>query len=83
MAHFSGAFGKTALIIKPLGLQDVEWSVPIASGRYDLALDTFVTEWRYFPSGVELAIFAGVLAFACFLIILAVDRLPIVDKVET
>jgi molybdopterin-containing oxidoreductase family membrane subunit len=77
-----GAFGKTALTIKPLGLQDVEWSVPIASGRYDLALDTFVTEWRYFPSGVELAIFAGVLAFACLLIILAVDRLPIVDKVE-
>jgi molybdopterin-containing oxidoreductase family membrane subunit len=77
-----GAFDKIAFTINPLGLQDTEWSVPIASGRYDQALDTFVTQWRYFPSGVELAIFLGVMAFACFLIILAVDRLPIVDKVE-
>lgn len=77
-----GAFGKIALTISPLGLQDVAWSVPIASGRYNQSLNTFVTEWHYFPSGVELAIFSGVLAFACFLIILAVDRLPIVDQVE-
>lgn len=78
-----GAFDKIALTIHPLGLQDVDWSVPIASGRYDQALNTFVTEWHYFPSGVELAIFSGVLGFACFLIILAVDRLPIVDRVAT
>ncbi len=77
-----GAFDRIAFTINPLGLQDTEWSVPIASGRYDQALDTFVTQWWYFPSGVELAIFVGVLAFACFLIILAVDRLPIVDKVK-
>jgi molybdopterin-containing oxidoreductase family membrane subunit len=77
-----GAFGKIAFTINPLGLQDVYWPVPIASGRYDLALDTFVTEWHYFPSAVELAIFAGVVAFACFLIILAVDLLPIVNPEE-
>jgi dimethyl sulfoxide reductase membrane subunit len=77
-----GAFDKIAFTITPLGLQDTEWSLPIASGRYDQALDTFVTQWHYFPSGVEMAIFLGVVAFACFLIILAVDRLPIVDKVE-
>jgi dimethyl sulfoxide reductase membrane subunit len=77
-----GAFGKTVLTLNPLGLQDVQWSVPIASGRYDQALDTFVTEWHYFPSGVEMAIFAGVVAFACFLIILAVDWLPIVNREE-
>lgn len=77
-----GAFDKIAFTLNPLGLQDTEWPVPIASGRYDLALDTFVTKWHYFPSGVELVIFAGVLAFAGFLILLAIDRLPIVDKVE-
>lgn len=77
-----GAFDKIALTINPLGFQNLEWSAPIASGRYDQALDTFVTKWHYFPSGVELAIFLGVLAFAGFLIILAVDRLPIVDRVE-
>lgn len=74
-----GAFGKIALTFIPLGIQDLEWSVPIASGSYNQALDTFVTEWRYFPSLVELVIFTGVVAFACFLIILAVDRLPIVN----
>ncbi len=78
-----GAFGRIPLTINPLGLQDLEWSVPIASGRYSQTLDTFVTEWHYFPSLVELAIFTGVVAFACFLIILAVDRLPIVSAEKT
>lgn len=77
-----GTFGETVLTLNPLGLQNDQWSVPIASGRYDRALDTFVTEWHYFPSGVEMAIFAGVVVFACFLIILAVDWLPIVNREE-
>ncbi len=75
-----GAFDKIALTINPLGLQDLEWSVPISSGRYSPTLDTFVTEWHYFPSMVELLIYAGVVAFAGFLIILAVQRLPIVEE---
>jgi molybdopterin-containing oxidoreductase family membrane subunit len=78
-----GAFDKIPFALTPLGLQHSDWSMPIASGRYDPALDTFVTQWHYFPSGVELAIFAGVLAFAGFLIMLAVDRLPIVDQPAT
>jgi len=78
-----GAFARIALTINPLGLQDVEWSVPISSGRYDMSLDTFVTEWHYFPSGIEMAIFLGVVAFACFLIIVAIDRLPIANKAQS
>jgi molybdopterin-containing oxidoreductase family membrane subunit len=78
-----GAFDRVPLTIPPLGLQNVEWSVPIASGRYDQALNTFVTEWHYFPSGVEIAIFVGVVAYMCFLMMLAVDRLPIVKEAES
>ena len=74
-----GAFDRVPLTIAPLGMQNTEWSVPIASGQYGPLMNTFVTEWHYFPSGIEMAIFAGVLAFACFVIILAIDRLPIVN----
>jgi len=45
-------------------------------------MDTFVTKWHYFPSGIEIAIFLGVLAFMCFLVILAMDRLPIAGEIE-
>jgi molybdopterin-containing oxidoreductase family membrane subunit len=78
-----GAFDAVPLTIQPLGLQDQQWSVPIASGVYDLAQDTFVTRWNYFPSGVEIVVFLGVCAYVCFLLILAVDRLPIVGRVES
>lgn len=77
------AFGKIPLTFPPMGLQGVEWSVPIASGRYDPTVDTFVTHTHYFPTGIEITIFLAVLAFACFLITLAVDRLPIVKKVQS
>jgi len=73
-----GAFDRVALTIAPLGLQDTQWSMPIASGQYDPAGNTFVTVWNYFPSAVEMVIVLGVLAYVGFLIILAVDRLPIV-----
>ncbi len=77
-----GSFDKIPLTISPLGLQNVEWAAPIASGRYDLALDTFVTKWHYFPSGIEMAIFLGVVAYVGFLIILAIEMLPIVREAE-
>lgn len=77
-----GSFDRIPLTISPLGLQNVEWAAPIASGRYDLALDTFVTRWHYFPSGIEMAIFLGVVAYVGFLIILAIDLLPIVREAE-
>jgi molybdopterin-containing oxidoreductase family membrane subunit len=76
------SFDRIPLTISPLGLQNVEWAVPVASGRYDLALDTFVTKWHYFPSGIEIAIFLGVAAYVGFLIILAMETLPIVREAE-
>jgi len=77
------AFDRVPLTIAPLGLQDTQWSVPIASGQYDPAGSTFVTSWNYFPSAVEMIIVAGVLAYVGFFIILAIDRLPIVNAEKT
>ena len=76
------AFDKIHLSIGPLGLQHTYWAFPIASGQYEPLKDTFVTKWHYFPSGIEVAIFMGVLAFMCFLVILAMDRLPIASEIE-
>jgi len=75
-----GAFDRVPLTITPLGLQDQQWSVPIASGDYGPGLDTFVTLYHYFPSGVEIVIFLGVFAYMCFLLVLAMDRLPVVVR---
>jgi molybdopterin-containing oxidoreductase family membrane subunit len=77
------AFDKVPLTITPLGLQNMEWSVPIASGNYQPLMDTFVTEWHYFPSGVEMAIMLGVGAYVAFLLLLAIDRLPIINSDQT
>jgi len=76
------AFDKIQLSIEPLGLQHTYWAFPIASGQYNPIMDSFVTKWHYFPSGIEIAIFLGVLAFMCFLVILAMDRLPIAGEVQ-
>ncbi len=78
-----GAFDKIAFTFTPLGLQDLQWSLPVASGRYNVSLDTFVTKWHYFPSLVEITIFLGVAAFACLVIMLAIRQLPIVERVAT
>jgi dimethyl sulfoxide reductase membrane subunit len=75
-----GAFDRVPLSMSPLGIQNGEWSFPIASGIYRETVDTFVTAWHYFPSPIEITVFLGVLAYMCFLILLAVDRLPIVKK---
>ncbi len=77
------AFDKVPLTIGPLGLQHVEWQVPIASGTYGPDIDSFVTAWHYFPTGVEITVFLGVLAFMGFIMILAIDRLPVAEKVNT
>jgi molybdopterin-containing oxidoreductase family membrane subunit len=45
-------------------------------------MNTFVTKWEYFPSSIEVTIFLGVLAFMCFVVLLAIDRLPIAGEVE-
>jgi Ni/Fe-hydrogenase subunit HybB-like protein len=74
------AFDRVPLTISPLGLQHVQWSAPIASGRYAEGFNSFVSEWHYFPTMVEIAIFVGAVAYVGFLLILAIDRLPIVRQ---
>lgn len=76
------AFDKIPLTVRPLGFQDMEWAMPVSSGRYDEAADTFVTAWHYFPSGIEFTVFLGVAAYVGFLLILAMDRLPIVGEAQ-
>lgn len=78
-----GAFDRVPLNLSPLGMQHTQWSMPIASDQYDPAGDTFVTSWSYFPSTVEMVIVLGVLAYVGFLILLAVDRLPVLNGGKT
>jgi molybdopterin-containing oxidoreductase family membrane subunit len=74
------AFNQMPLTLAPLGSQHTLWSVPIASGRYVPPEDTFVSHHSYFPTLVEILIFAGVLSFVCALILVAVHKLPVVKE---
>jgi len=76
------AFERVPLTLHPLGIQHGEWSAAIASGRYSPHGDTFVTKWDYFPSGIEFTVFLGVVAFVCFLLIVAIRTLPIVKEAK-
>jgi molybdopterin-containing oxidoreductase family membrane subunit len=74
------AFNQIPLTLAPLGSQNTLWPVPIASGRYNPLADTFVTHHSYFPTLVEILIFAGILSFVCALILVAVHKLPVVKE---
>jgi molybdopterin-containing oxidoreductase family membrane subunit len=74
------AFNHVPLTLAPLGSRNTPWSVPIASGRYNLPADTFVTHHSYFPTPVEILIFTGALSFVCFVVILAIHKLPILKE---
>jgi len=76
------AFERVPLTLHPLGIQHGEWSAAIASGRYSPHGDTFVTKWDYFPSGIEFTVFLGVVAFVCFLLIVAIRTLPIIKEAK-
>ncbi len=76
------AFERVPLTLTPLGLQHAQWSAPIASGRYNPTGNTFVTAWNYVPSAVEVVVFLGVVAFVGFVLVLGVNRLPIVKKTD-
>jgi molybdopterin-containing oxidoreductase family membrane subunit len=76
------AFERIPFTMTPLGLQNVSWSFPITSGRYAQDADVFVTAWHYFPSPIEWTIFLGVISYACFVILLATDQLPVTQQVK-
>ncbi len=74
------AYNNIPMTMTPLGLPGVHWSLPIASGRFFPGMSTFIDKYAYTPSLIEIVILLGIVAYAVFLILLAIDRLPIVAK---
>jgi len=74
------AYNNIPMTMTPFGLPDSHWSLPIASGRFLPGMSTFLDRYAYFPSLVEIAILLGIMAYAVFLVLLAVARLPILHK---
>ncbi len=70
------------LAVRPIGAQQGHWAMPIASGRPDVSGSVFLDYWPYAPSAIEWAVFAGVLAYAATVILLAVTKLPIIEREE-
>jgi molybdopterin-containing oxidoreductase family membrane subunit len=77
------AYNNIPMTLAPLGLPDSHWSLPIASGRYLPGLSTFLDHYSYTPSLIEVVILLGIVAYAVFLILLAIDRLPILAREES
>lgn len=74
------AYNNIPMTLVPLGLPDNHWSLPIASGRYLPGLGTFLDHYSYTPSLIEVVILLGIVAYAVFLILWAIDRLPILAR---
>jgi molybdopterin-containing oxidoreductase family membrane subunit len=74
------AYNNIPMTMTPLGLPGVHWSLPIASGRFFPGMSTFVEHYAYFPSLIEIVILLGTVAYAVFLILLAIAKLPILAK---
>ncbi len=74
------AYNNIPMTMAPLGLPNSHWSLPIASGRFFPGLSTFIDHYSYTPSLVEVAILLGIVAYAVLLILLAIDRLPILVR---
>ncbi len=74
------AYNNIPMTLAPLGLPDSHWSLPIASGRYLPGLGTFLDHYSYTPSLIEVVILLGIVAYAVFLILWAIDRLPILVR---
>jgi len=74
------AFNNIPMTMTPLGLPNSHWSLPIATGRFFPGMSTFIDQYSYTPSLVEVVILLGIVAYAVLLILLAIDRLPILVK---
>ncbi|KGO32910.1 hypothetical protein JT06_17655, partial [Desulfobulbus sp. Tol-SR] len=74
------AYNTIPMTMAPFGLPDSHWSLPIASGRLLPGMSTFLDQYGYFPSLVEIVILLGIGAYAVFLVVLAVARLPILSR---
>ena len=74
------AYNNIPMTISPLGLPNVHWSLPVASGRFLPGMSTFLDHYAYAPSWVEIVILLGIMAYAVLLVLLAVGKLPILVK---
>lgn len=74
------AYNNIPMTMTPLGMPGIHWSLPIASGRFFPGMSTFVEQYAYTPSLIEIIILLGTVAYAVFLILLAIDKLPILAK---
>jgi len=74
------AYNAIPMSMAPFGMQDNHWSLPIASGRFFPGMSTFISDYSYMPSLVEIVILLGIMAYAVFLVLLAIDKLPILIK---
>jgi len=74
------AYNNIPMTMTPLGLPNTHWPLPIASGRFFPGMSTFLDQYSYTPSLVEAVILLGIMAYAVFLIVLAIAKLPILVK---
>lgn len=74
------AYNNIPMTLTPLGLPNTHWSLPIASGRFLPGMSTFLDQYSYTPSLVEVVILLGIMAYAVFLVVLAISKLPILAK---
>ncbi len=74
------AYNAIPMTMVPFGLPNTHWSLPISSGRFSPGLSTFVDQYNYMPSSIEVIILLGIAAYTLFLVLLAIDRLPILMK---
>jgi molybdopterin-containing oxidoreductase family membrane subunit len=74
------AYNNVPMTIIPFGLPNTHWSLPMASGRFTPGMSTFLDQYSYTPSLVEVVILLGIMAYAVFLILLAIAKLPILVK---
>ena len=74
------AYNNIPMTMTPLGLPNTHWALPIASGRFFPGMSTFLDQYSYTPSLVEVVILLGIMAYAVFLVLLAISKLPILVK---
>ncbi|MEW6594578.1 MAG: NrfD/PsrC family molybdoenzyme membrane anchor subunit [Thermodesulfobacteriota bacterium] len=74
------AYNNLPMTMVPLGLPDSHWSLPVASGRFFPGMGTFVEHYAYAPSFIEVVILLGIMAYAVFLVLLAIAKLPILAR---
>lgn len=74
------AYTNIPMTMTPFGLPDSHWSLPIASGRLLPGMSTFIDQYAYFPSLVEMVILLGIMAYMVLVVLLAVIKLPILHK---